>query len=111
MNNFMNQFLEIGKTAYKAITDKLDKVGVVHFLDQTEDAPNNSDEFYDLPTQVWFGKYGETNQYYLTKIYKEGTLYYASGLDNENNENYEFLINTEIDNVNILAIADLLNNQ
>ena len=106
--SYVEKIYNIANEAKKFIADTLDKENEIIFL---KDPNDDSDELllYNLPQQLYVGKYHTVYYYYITKLYKEDQNYYAQGYEQENGETYDFEIYSQLDEMIVAEIADLIN--
>ena len=112
MSNLKNQhyvlfkpLFSTKKEAHEMLLSLLSDGQVVKLFDMDNKDYCEHDEFYELPQQFLYGKYGYAIVYYLHKVYVEDGKLFVEGFETEDADDYTFDFDS-LDVGNLVELAD-----
>lgn len=105
---YTDEVYSIAKKAKDFIAEYLDKNYEYILLEFDEEEGYEVDLFFDLPQQLYIGKYEQVYYYGIVKVYKENESYWCLGYELDNSSEYIFSLYDEIDEMTACEIADFI---
>jgi hypothetical protein len=103
--SYSKKFFQLKKEAHEMLLSVMSEGQVVTLFDMENKDYCEHDEFYELPQQFLYGKYGYAIIYYLHKVYVEEGKLYVEGFETEDGDDYTFDFDS-LDVGNLVEIAD-----
>lgn len=104
---YSNRYFQLKKEAHENLLSLMSEGQVVTLFDMENKDYCEHDEFYELPQQFLYGKYGYATIYYLHKVYIENGKLFVEGFETEDGDNYTFDVDS-LDCGNLVEVADLV---